>query len=131
MEGFLLYNVIMDDVDNFIEQNKDLFDNLSKQEELDRLALSHREREIAYHILLNESEIQRDILQGHNPHYHLLPSSLPEIYLDQYAERALGIIKKHLESFHLSPEESAGLKEFMKTTVGLKLLEPPNVYKLQ
>lgn len=132
MDGYLLYNYTMsvksfyDITKEILEKHHDLFQDLAKQEELDKLALSHRERDIAYHILLNEDEIMKEIIVGHNPHYKMLPSSLPDIYVSHYEERALNLIKKHLESFHLSPEESAGLKEFMKSTTGTKLLEPPN-----
>jgi hypothetical protein len=112
-------------LEQVLRNHDQLFKDVAKQEDLDKLALSPRERDLAYHLVLNEKEIRDDIQVTHNPHYKQLPSSLPEIYVSHYKDRALNVIRKHLSQFNLSPEESATLEEFMKSTVGTKLLEPP------
>lgn len=105
-----------------MEKHKKLFEALAKH---DTMPLTSRERELVSYIIDNQDTIKADISSSHNPHYKLLPSHLPELYEEQYKERAIGIIKNHLNQFQLSPEENAGLKEFIIKTLGISFLEPP------
>lgn len=87
--------------------------------------MDQRDEEIISYIITNKNEILKDIHSVHNNQYLKLPSNLPEIYLDQYKIHSLNTIKNHLDHFHLSPEENAGLEELIVRALGKTLLTPP------
>lgn len=113
-------------VQEVLKKHDGVFKTLVISENVDKLDLLPREKELAYHILLNREELEQEIVAGHNTHFEKLPSHLPELYLDQYKARALQIIKKHLEQFNLNPEESFQInEEFINKTMGNSMLRPP------
>jgi len=113
--------------DDVLETHKELFENLASIERLEKTNPSQKELEIARWLLDNKKELSEKVQEHHNKAYHLLPDSLIDIYMDNFSNKGVDIIKNEIQDiFNLTPEEMCSIltKEFIKTVLGKEFLEP-------
>ncbi len=114
-----------------ISKHSTTFEALARQEKIDNLvyagSLNDQERDAFYHLLNNREEIKREIDAAHNTAYQLLPAHIIDIYVENYKEHALKIIRGHLAQYNLSPEQLAGIivEKYINNILGKDFLCPP------
>ncbi len=89
---------------------------------------SQLECDIARWIITHRSGLIRKILLTHNSGYHLFPANLIDIYLDNYADNILTIIKREIQNhLNLNPEEISLIvtQDWLKLLLGHKFFIPP------
>jgi hypothetical protein len=85
------------------------------------------EIDISTWLVLNKDVIEHKLISRHNPHYHLLPGHIPELYIDNYENLVLKTIKEEIsQSFNLTPEEILTIinKESIINILGNDILKP-------
>jgi len=88
--------------------------------------MSQLEFDITEWLLNNKEGLVENIIRTHNPAYKLLPDVLFDIYLDNYSNKVLNIIKQDLIApFHLNPEELENItKEYIGDILGYDIFKP-------
>jgi hypothetical protein len=87
--------------------------------------LNQRELEIAEWLQIHKDGLQEKINKTHNPAYHLFPDSLYFIYLENYENNVIDIIKKEIQELQLNPEENLIInKDFVIMVLGKEILIP-------
>ncbi len=120
------------EVSKYLDNNPDL--NLTKADHLKKFKIyakdnNQLECDIARWVIDNKSGLIRKILLSHNSAYHLFPSSFIDIYLDNYADNVLTIIKREIQAtnFNLNPEEISLIvtQDWLTMLLGHKFFIPP------
>lgn len=113
-------------INQFLDENKDLFEGLRGQEEIDKLSLTQPERDALSHLLKNRKEIKAEINSHHNTGYHLFPPRLIDIYLDNFKTHAIKILETHISQFNLTPEETCSIidERNINNILGKDFLKP-------
>lgn len=126
-----------EDAESFLSEYSDLFDSLAAMDELEvrlkEYKPTHKELDVVQWLISNMFGIKKEIKKTHNPAYHLFPDNFFFVYLDNYAQNVISIIKKHLQESHveLNPEEINLIvtKEWLTMLFGERFLEPPKNIK--
>lgn len=85
------------------------------------------EYELAAILLDNKSNIQDKVNKSHNVAYNLFPDHIQDIYLDNYSDNVLSIVKREIQDLiNLSPEEVSMFvtKEFITMILGKEIFKP-------
>lgn len=88
---------------------------------------NEKELEVSFWLQIHKDGLHEKILSSHNPAYHLFPDNLFDIYLINYENNVIDLIKKEISSLQLTPEEMYSIinKDFINKVLGNEFLKPP------
>lgn len=117
--------------DEIIKRHAKVLKNLAVIEELEKNNVSQKELDIALWLLHNSDGLQAQAAKLHNSHWHLLPGSLLDIYIGNYKNQLISIIKKDIQFLELNPEEVLDLitPQFVERVLGKSFFAPPKQEK--
>src|ERR1051325_1226346 len=99
------------ELEEFMNEYSDLFDSLSALEQFEKAMETYKpkdnELQVIQWLVQNMIGIKKEIKDSHNPAYHLFPDPYFHIYLENYENNVIAIIKKHIQQseIKLNPEE--------------------------
>ena len=113
-------------VDKLLERCKRLMEALALSERLEKTEIHPSENPLVLHLYANKAELEAEVRKAYKPNYELFPSSMYEIYLENYKKNAIRIVKENIAlSFNLNPEEMNNVDEsFLAAVFGSGFFEP-------
>lgn len=89
--------------------------------------MNHSEVDVAEYILNNSEELKKTFLKRHNPAYNLFPDNVFDIYLSNFEEGMLSLLRDEVaKTLNLNPEQSFLIdKKFIVELLGDEYLYPP------
>jgi hypothetical protein len=105
------------DIDSVLEKHKDTFDRLEEKDTL--------EYDMSSYLLENMDSLKIKLKQFNREHHEFFPETLYNLYLDQYKEAAITLLRDEVgTALNLDPENRLRLTESIINKVAGELLSP-------